>query len=100
MGDHDGCVGEGALDVADGLFFVFIANQATDLEWEKTGGVETGCGCGCGGGGGCGCGGGGGCGCRSGRSCWFCFWATIMFFIPRLIESDMLLQLFVFFFLV
>ena len=51
MGDHDGCVGEGALDVADGLFFVFIANQATDLEWEKTGGVEMGCGCGCG----CGC---------------------------------------------
>ena len=47
MGDHYGCVGEGALDVADGLFFVFIANQATDLEWEKTGGVEMGCGCGC-----------------------------------------------------
>ena len=28
MGDHDGCVGEGALDVADGLFFVFLLNEA------------------------------------------------------------------------
>ncbi len=48
MSDDDGCVRKGALDIANALFFVFMLNEATDLEWEKTLGIETGCGCGCG----------------------------------------------------
>ena len=47
MGDTESCVGEWALDVANGLFLVFMANETTDLECVETGGVETGCGCGC-----------------------------------------------------
>jgi hypothetical protein len=82
MGDAERRVGKRALNIANGLFSVFFLNQATDLEWKETGGVEAGRGSGC--------------GCGKSR---FWFWATIVFFIPRLIESDMLLQLFVFFFL-
>jgi hypothetical protein len=50
VGDTERCVHERSLNVAKSLFSVFIENQATELESNKTGGVKTwgGCGCGCG----------------------------------------------------
>ena len=42
MGDDDGCVGKGALNVLDGIKVVIVGNETVDLEWEKIRSVEAG----------------------------------------------------------